>query len=101
LAYGSDTTLGYYSTVGVAKCTKFPTVTIEGLNSSGVNSSKTTYIGQYQNSEVAEKVYSYRFIIKNSIDEIYDDSGWLLHNSSTDSSSTASSDSWSPSKTLL
>lgn len=79
--------IGYFSTVGTIKCTDTPTVGIEGLvtGSSVLNRSRNTYIGTYMNNDTNEKVYTYRFILKNSkTDEIVFDTGDTLHDSTYD-----------------
>ncbi len=57
--------VGYFSDVGVTKYTSKPTVTIDGLNSYGVNNSLYDYVGVYSqlNGDTAERAYSYNFTI--------------------------------------
>ena len=64
LAYiDKDDVEGYYSTVGVSKCTSYPTVNIQGLNLKNNNAHKYTYTGYYNNiNDPTEKVYNYQFI---------------------------------------
>lgn len=97
-----SSTIGYYSNVGIVKCTSQPTLSIEGLNKNINNSNKYTYTGVYKNPDSNEKVYNYYFNIYNEQDELYETSGILLHNHSNQGESiTTSTDSWSPIKNLL
>lgn len=98
LAYvkvGDEEEVGYYSTVGIIKYTTKPNVEILNLSSSKNNSHSYHYTGtysQYEKDEVTgsnkkdatEKVYSYRFIIKNDNNVIIEDTGYLVHNNSND-----------------
>lgn len=72
--------IGYYSTVGVIKCTSEPTLTI--LEPTKGN----TYEGVYsqENGDLTEKVYSYEFILKDASGSIIESSGVQLHNSNDD-----------------
>ena len=55
---------GYYSTVGVIKCTARPTLIIKGLDLKDSNIHKYNYTGFYSNQkDPTEKVYSYQFIL--------------------------------------
>lgn len=84
---------GFYSTVGVVKYTTKPSVEILDTTDG------TTFIGRYsqgaENSDVTEKVYSYRFDLKNSDGVIIESSGEQLHNSSFDTDNSESIDSFS------
>ena len=81
LAYiDKDGNTGYYSTVGVVKCTSQPTVIIEGLELSLNNNHKYFYTGFYQNgNDPTEKVYSYQFILTDKNGEVISDSGKRIH----------------------
>ena len=71
---------GYYSTVGVCKCTARPTVNIEGLNLQINNSHKYSYTGYYNNiDDPTEKVYSYQFILTDKNGNVIADSGKRIH----------------------
>ena len=83
LAYiNTEGETGYYSTVGVVKCTSKPTLEIKGLDLQSSNFHKYSYTGFYANpNDPTEKVYSYRFVIKENVtNEIFKDSGEILHN---------------------
>ena len=87
LAYiDADGVIGYYSTVAIIKCTSKPTVIIEGLELGKSNVHNYTYTGVYnqKNQDVSEKMYAYRFILKDNQGEIIADSGECLHNTSID-----------------
>lgn len=103
--------VGYYSTVGISKFSWYPTVYIDGLDESSSNDHIQEYFGRYSqtyddgesgdsNFKIAdstEKVYNYRFIITNTYNEetrVVKDSGWLLHDASTDESEYESYDRW-------
>ena len=77
---------GYYSTVGVIKYTKKPKVSILTLTGTGINSHIYTYTGLYSQFEkdFTEKVYSYRFLLKDENDNILKDTGFITHNNSND-----------------
>ena len=84
---------GYYSTVGIIKCTAKPHVYIEGLESGQPNAHRYTYVGIYSQQDEdgnigdsTEKLYSYRFILTDSDNNIIADSGEKLHDSSTNDS---------------
>lgn len=87
LAYkGIDETIGYYSTVGVAKYTNKPTVIIDNLNEEQNNTqivtnlNKQIFVGKYTNEDITEKVYSYRFDVYDQKNQLVLSSGQLLHN---------------------
>lgn len=100
--------VGYYSAVGISKFSWYPTVYIDNLIEDEDNYHTYQYFGRYSQTydngesgegsiEIAdstEKVYKYRFIIENEGDDFIKDSGWLLHDSSTDESEYESYDSW-------
>ena len=92
----ADQQIGYYSTVGVIKCTAKPDITIDKLKLNGINQHIGTYIGKYSQTDrdPTERVYSYQFTVKDKFGNIVATSGEQLHNSSTDVSATESQDSW-------
>lgn len=94
----SNQEIGYYSTVGVAKCTATPEISIDQLNIDEVNQNISTYIGRYsqsgENKDSTERVYSYRFDVMDINEKIVATSGECLHNSSEDTSVTESEDKW-------
>ena len=81
LAYiDQDENIGYYSTVGVSKCTARPELIIEGLNLQTNNVHKYSYTGHYINKEdPTEKVYNYQFILTDKNGNIIADSGKKVH----------------------
>ena len=88
---------GFWSTVATFKYTDATTPIILKLQDSGViNTNIYEYTGQYTNmKDPSEKVYSYWFnIYELGKDTPVITSGELLHNSSTDMSSTTSTDTW-------
>lgn len=77
--------IGYYSTVGVAKYTALPELTINNFTTGKVNSHTYQYTGLYtQNKDTTEKVETYRFDVYDNFDNVVYSSGDQLHNSSTD-----------------
>lgn len=93
-----------WSSVGVIKCTTIPTVIIKNLSAGSDNINPTLYVGQYENNDVTEKVYSYNFIIKDENDDIYDTSGDIIHNGVNDENISGigvqSTMQWKPYKSL-
>ena len=85
--------IGYYSTVGVIKCTSKPTIGIEGFEESAINNNRHEFIGYYENSgDVTEKVYSSKFTIKDSEGNIIATTGDTLHNVENNPNSYSSTD---------
>ena len=85
LAYLDKTTpqaeVGYYSTVGVIKCTTRPELSIKGLDLQDSNIHRYSYTGFYSNpNDPTEKVYQYRFVLTDTNGNVIRDSGFLLHN---------------------
>lgn len=80
---------GYFSSVGISKFTFYPDVYIEGLDPSSTNNHNYTYVGRYsqfyqgQVMDITEKVFYYKFVITNN-SNVLKDTGWVLHNSETD-----------------
>ena len=106
LAYiNQDDTIGYYSSVGVAKYTTIPTVYIENLLEKENNINQNVYIGVYSqediNGDPSEKVYSYRFDIYDLQNNLYATSGEQLHNSFEDVDGNFSRDQFVLRKGLL
>ena len=97
-------TVGYYSTVGIMKYTTKPTVSILGLSLSANNTHCYSYTGVYsqadQSQDPTEKIYSYRFVIRNNNNDIIEDTGYLIHNSSNDTEYNQSQDIFSYSREL-
>ena len=90
---GSRGETGYYSTVGVVKCTSKPEVSIVGLKTGERNAHLYSYLGHYkQDIDYTEKVYSYNFKIWDTNSNLIADSGELLHVYSNDDSSNESTD---------
>lgn len=85
---------GYYSTVGVIKYTTKPNISILGLQRYISNAHGYTYTGIYSQfkKDTTEKEYSYRFILKDELDNIVEDTGDIIHNSSNNENSYESQD---------
>lgn len=99
LAYvGNDTghTIGYYSSVGVIKCTTSPTIAIPEITENYYGSRE--YTGYYSqsgdNQDGSEKVYSYQFYLRDNDGNLLATSGEQIHDSTTDQTTTSSTDSW-------
>ena len=87
LAYiDTDDVVGYYSTVGVIKYTTKPKVSILTLAETGNNSHIYTYTGLYSQYEkdFTEKIYSYRFVLRDENNNILKDTDFIIHNNSND-----------------
>lgn len=86
MAYiGKDGTIGYFSTVGIAKYTSKPSVYIKRLVSDTnlIEPFQQTYTGVYVTSEdKSERPYSYSFFLYNFEKGLIETSGWKLHNTS-------------------
>lgn len=96
LAYLSATenVLGFYSTAATFKFTFEPSVSIQNLTGN-INNHIYNYTGVYSNiGDSSEKVYSYCFELYSRDNTLLATTGELLHNSSTDKSTTESTDSW-------
>lgn len=103
LAYiDNNGVIGYYSTVGIAKCTTKPNVYIKGFEDALVGINKTEFIGVYgqEGGDITEKVYSYQFKVFDQNGNIFADSGELLHNSINDTELNESYDSFTLNKEL-
>lgn len=78
---------GYYSSVGIMKCTSEPTVEISDFSLDTTNVNQTQYIGIYKNiDDPTEKVYQYRFNLYTKDDQLVETSDWRFHNSYEDTS---------------
>jgi hypothetical protein len=86
--------VGFYSNVTTFKFTNEPEVIIKDLSKTENNIHCNKYTGSYTNSDSSEKVYSYEFNLYDSSGALVVSSGKLLHNSSLDTETTSSSDSW-------
>ena len=95
-----DSTIGYYSSVGVVKYTSRPNVYIQNLNRNIINKHSYNYLGCYSQEssgekdikDYSEKAYSYKFIIYDKNGAIITDTDWILHNNSKDINSYESQD---------
>lgn len=86
--------VGYYSSVGIAKCIDQPEVTIKSLTEDIVTTNLTEYEYEYTYAPVVEgsstiidteKIYSYRFDVYDSKQELYDTSGEVIQNAELNS----------------
>lgn len=86
--------IGYYSTVGVVKCTTNPNISIKDRE--GILNHSYEYTGVYsqKNGDITEKVYSYCFNLYDESNNIVATSGEQIHNSSNDNEIYESSDTW-------
>lgn len=91
----SGTDIGYYSTVGVAKCVSKPKVTIRGLDYENINAFNNEMFGLYDLSackDQTEKVYSYEFKVYDEEDKVFFTTGEKLHQAYYDTDYTQSID---------
>ena len=90
--------IGYWSTVATIKCVARPSVTIANYNPNDANVFSNEILGEYvqdtSTGDSSEKVYSYRFQLYDSENNLLDDTGVQLHNSSFDVSSNSSTDEY-------
>lgn len=97
LAYiGEKNKDGYFSTVGIVKYTSKPDVYIEGLENVSLANATNEYTGVYsqEDKDSTEKVYSYRFDIRDNNGNIIETSGDLIHNHENDDFSYETHDSY-------
>ena len=93
LAFKNGNEIGYYSTVGVIKCTSEPKVYIKAngeelriedeKGKSAVNNNTNEYMGIFEQNvggDVTEKVYSSKFIITDLAGNEIANTGDVLHN---------------------
>lgn len=100
MAYVNNNEVGYYSSVGIFKCTAQPKVSIKDLIPNKLNYNAHSFTGIYQSEkDRSEKVYSYCFTIKD-MNGLYDTSGLLLHNVNNDTDDISSINTWTPNKIL-
>ena len=101
---GDPGQVGYFSSVGVIKCTTYPIMEIPSLTDNYYGNYE--YVGLYsqpddKRHDVTEKAYSYCFELKDAEDNIIATTGTQIHNSATDTSTTESCDRWSVRKNLI
>lgn len=86
---------GYFSTVGVIKCISKPSVSIKGFYTDSVNLFQNEIYGLYSvenTKDPTETVYSYNFKFYDENNELYWDSGEIIHDSSTNAEYGTSTD---------
>lgn len=95
--------IGYYSSIGIIKCTTYPSVIVENYDVGYYGSFE--FIGrcswEEEGQDTTEKVYSYSFTLKDNNENIIATSGEQLHNSSTDTNTKYSIDAWFLNKNLI
>lgn len=85
LAYiGNGGSVGYYSTVAIAKYTEPPTIEIKNLVKHSLNKHIYNYVGEYKTKDITEKMYSCRFKVYDQNKNIIADTGEIIHNSLND-----------------
>lgn len=83
---GEQIQTGYYSTVGIIKCTSKPIVSISGMSFEQLHSDLGYYTGIYTNTgDSTEKIYTYYFNIYDNMDKLVYSTGDILHNYEEDS----------------
>jgi len=96
-------TVGYYSTVGVVKCTSKPDVYIDGFELTKANNNNTEFVGVFSqrvledseySGDITEKVYSCNFKIYNEDKEIVYESGEMAHSVENNVAKYQSEDHW-------
>lgn len=95
IAYVQNNEIGYYSTVGIIKCTSKPEMFIVNMTKGALHSDTTFYTGIYKNSgDSTEKLYSYYFNIYDNSNNLIATSGEQLHNAEEDTSIDESKDEY-------
>ena len=95
IAYVQNNEIGYYSTVGIIKCTSKPEISIANMTEGALHSDTTFYTGIYKNSgDSTEKMYSYYFNIYDNSNNLIATSGEQLHNAEEDTSIEESKDEY-------
>ena len=95
IAYVQNNEIGYYSTVGIIKCTSKPEISIVNMTEGALHSDTTFYTGIYKNSgDTTEKLYSYYFNIYDNSNNLITTSGEQLHNAEEDTSIEESKDEY-------
>ena len=101
-----DQEVGHYSSIGVAKFTTRPDVYIENMTFGLINQHIYNYTGVYSQEnykddegnkivrDVTERVYSYYFKVYNDKEELILESGDIIHNSSNDTETHTSQDTF-------
>lgn len=85
LAYiGNGGSVGYYSTVAIAKYTEPPIIEIKNLIKHSLNKHIYNYVGEYKTKDITEKMYSCRFKVYDQNKNIIADTGEIIHNSLND-----------------
>ncbi len=102
IAYRNENGDGYFSTVGIIKYTTNPDVYIADQQNGILQSANNSYLGVYsqKDRDVTEKLYSYRFDIRNNEGDIVETSGDLIHNHENDDYNYESNDEYSIKKIL-
>ena len=90
-------TIGYYSSTAVTKYTTKPLIYLSGLDYTLTNNHNYTYTGIYSqgNGDPTEKMYSCRFVMKDSNGKIFADSGDIIHHTYNDTSARESHEEYS------
>lgn len=88
--------VGFYSSSAIFKYTDINNIEIVGLKNTGSNVHSYVYTGKVDlSSDRSEKIYSYKFEIKDISGRIVAESGEQLHNSSNDTNTNYQTDEWS------
>ena len=96
----ADGNTGYYSTVGVIKCTAAPEVRWSEIKRNTYEYTVTCAQSQEKDAsgkplgDITEKVYSYCFNLYNNLNELVDTTGELIHNYNKDTNSYEQTDTW-------
>ena len=98
----ADGIVGYYSTVGVVKCTSKPSVYIAGFSETKANNNNTEFVGVFEqpmeegneySGDITEKVYSCNFKIYYEGEVVYE-SGEMAHSIENNVTTYRSEDHW-------
>ena len=89
----NENIIGYYSSVGVIKCTTQPKIIFNNENLQR-NTYEYTVVCSQAEGDITEKVYSYCFNLYDEGGNLIETSGEQLHNSSKDLNSYETVDTW-------
>lgn len=76
--------VGYYSITAVIKYTGIPTVQIQNLLDYKISSRNGEFVGQYENSDLTERVKKYGFVICDENSNVVDSVVDQVHNNESD-----------------
>lgn len=86
--------IGYYSSVGIIKCTSQPEISFNRQSDTVKNAYEYTAVYSQKYGDITEKVYSYCFNLYDANGALLETSGEQIHDNSKDIYNYESTDSW-------